>query len=98
MCIRDRRGTIDLVHGCKGSVGSEQETVLLADERVANRTVPVIPVSYTHLHDGEGDELFVAQARHKALEVGAGEGTPVHELVEPQQGVPPQVGLSLIHI
>ena len=36
------RGTIDLVHGCKGSVGSEQETVLLADERVANRTVPVI--------------------------------------------------------
>ena len=36
------RGTIELVHGCKGSVGSEQETVLLADERVANRTVPVI--------------------------------------------------------
>ena len=36
------RGTIDLVHGCKGSVGSEQETVLLADERVANRTVPGI--------------------------------------------------------
>ena len=36
------RGTIDLVHGCKGSVGSEQETVLLADERVANRIVPVI--------------------------------------------------------
>ena len=36
------RGTIELVHGCKGSVGSEQETVLLADERVENRTVPVI--------------------------------------------------------
>ena len=36
------RGTIELVHGCKGSIGSEQETVLLADERVANRTVPVI--------------------------------------------------------
>lgn len=36
------RGTIELVHGCKGSVGSEQETVLLADERVVNRTVPVI--------------------------------------------------------
>lgn len=36
------RGTIELAHGCKGSTGSEQETVLLADERVANRTVPVI--------------------------------------------------------
>lgn len=36
------RGTIDLVHGCKGAQGSEQETVVLADERVANRTVPVI--------------------------------------------------------
>lgn len=36
------RGTIELAHGCKGSVGSEQETVLLADERVTNRTVPVI--------------------------------------------------------
>lgn len=36
------RGTIELVHGCKGSVGSEQETVLLTDERVVNRTVPVI--------------------------------------------------------
>lgn len=36
------RGTIELVHGCKGSVGSEQETVLLADERVVNLTVPVI--------------------------------------------------------
>lgn len=36
------RGTIELAHGCKGSTGSEQETVLLADERAANRTVPVI--------------------------------------------------------
>ena len=36
------RGTLELAHGCKGSIGSEQETVLLADERVANRTVPVI--------------------------------------------------------
>ena len=39
---RRRCASIELVHGCKGSVGSEQETVLLADERVANRTVPVI--------------------------------------------------------
>lgn len=36
------RGTIDLVHGCKGSTGTERETVLLADERVQNKTIPVI--------------------------------------------------------
>ena len=36
------RGTIDLVHGCKGSQGNERETVLLVDERVENKTVPVI--------------------------------------------------------
>lgn len=40
--VKTLRGTIELVHGCKGSVGSEQETVLLADERAVNRTVPVI--------------------------------------------------------
>ena len=36
------RGTIELVRGCKGSRGSEQETVLLADDRARNRSVPVI--------------------------------------------------------
>jgi len=36
------RGTIDLVHGCKGSVGHESEEVLILDERAENRTLPVI--------------------------------------------------------
>lgn len=36
------RGTIDLVHGCKGSEGTERETVLIADEGVENKTVPTI--------------------------------------------------------
>lgn len=36
------RGTIDFVRGCKGASGQEVETVLIADERAANRTVPVI--------------------------------------------------------
>jgi len=36
------RGTIDLVRGCKGAEGSENETVLLVDEGVRNTTVPVI--------------------------------------------------------
>ena len=36
------RGTIDLVRGCKGAEGAERETVLLVDEGVRNKTVPVI--------------------------------------------------------
>lgn len=36
------RGTIDLIRGCKGAEGSENETVLLVDEGVRNKTVPVI--------------------------------------------------------
>ena len=36
------RGTIDLVHGCKGAEGTERETVLLANKGVDNKTVPVI--------------------------------------------------------
>lgn len=36
------RSTIDLQKGCKGAVGNEQEDVLLLDETVENRSVPVI--------------------------------------------------------
>lgn len=36
------RGTIDLIRGCKGASGQENETVLLVDEGVENKTVPVI--------------------------------------------------------
>lgn len=36
------RGTIDLIRGCKGARGNERESVLLVDEGVRNRTVPVI--------------------------------------------------------
>ena len=36
------RGTIDLIRGCKGSQGSENETVLLVDDGVRNKTVPII--------------------------------------------------------
>ena len=36
------RGTIDLVHGCRGSEGTERESVLLANKGVDNKTVPVI--------------------------------------------------------
>lgn len=36
------RGTIDFIRGCKGASGHESETVLLADDRTHNRSVPVI--------------------------------------------------------
>jgi Fe-S cluster assembly scaffold protein SufB len=36
------RGTIDFRNGAKGSVGDEQEDVLLLDPGVVNKTVPVI--------------------------------------------------------
>ena len=41
-CSKTLRGTIDLIRGCKGAEGSESETVLLIDEGVRNKTVPVI--------------------------------------------------------
>lgn len=36
------RGTIDLIHGAKGAVGQENETVLLVSEDVRNKTIPII--------------------------------------------------------
>lgn len=36
------RGTIDFKRGCKGSVGAEQENVLLLGENVVNKTIPLI--------------------------------------------------------
>lgn len=36
------RGTIDFVHGAKGAVGQENETVLLVNEDVRNKTVPIL--------------------------------------------------------
>lgn len=36
------RGTIDFKRGCKGAVGNETEDVLLMDDDIINKTVPVI--------------------------------------------------------
>ena len=41
-CEKTLRGTIDLIRGAKGAQGSENETILLVDEGVRNKTVPVI--------------------------------------------------------
>lgn len=45
--MRDRaskvfRDTIDFKHGCAGAVGEETEDVLLMDETVSNRSIPII--------------------------------------------------------
>ncbi len=36
------RGTIDFIRGCAGAVGNENEDVLILDEGVINKTVPLI--------------------------------------------------------
>ena len=65
------RGTIDLVHGCSGSEGTERETVLIADERVKNKTVPVILCDEDDVAGNHGatighirpDQLFYLESR-----------------------------------
>lgn len=70
------RGTIDLVHGCKGSEGTERETVLIADEKVENKTVPVILCDEDDVAGNHGatighvrpDQLFYLQSRGVSAE------------------------------
>lgn len=65
------RGTIDLAHGCKGSTGTEHETVLLADEKVKNKTIPVILCDEDDVAGNHGatighvraDQLFYLESR-----------------------------------
>ena len=65
------RGTIDLVHGCKGSEGTERETVLIASEGVDNKTVPTILCDEDDVAGNHGatighvrpDQLFYMMSR-----------------------------------
>lgn len=41
-CSKVLRGTIDLACGCAGAEGTETESVVLADERVKNKSIPII--------------------------------------------------------
>ena len=36
------RGTIDMINGCSGSVGTEHENVLLLSDKASNKSIPVI--------------------------------------------------------
>ena len=71
------RGTIDLVRGCKGAEGSENETVLLVDEDVRNKTVPVILCNEDDVAGNHGatighirdEQLFYLASRGLSQEV-----------------------------
>ena len=84
-CRKALRGTIDLIRGCKGAEGSENETVLLVDEGVRNKTVPVILCNEDDVAGNHGatighirdEQLFylasrgLSQADAEAMFVGA---------------------------
>lgn len=65
------RGTIDFKKGCAGAVGNETEDVLLMDEKVVNKTIPVILCAEEDVEGNHGatignlDEniLFYMQSR-----------------------------------
>lgn len=65
------RGTIDLAHGAKGADGAEMETVLLANEGVANTSVPIILCAEDDVAGNHGatighlkpDQLFYLTSR-----------------------------------
>ena len=74
------RGTIDLVHGCRGSQGTERETVLLADDRVKNKTVPIILCDEDDVMGNHGatighvrpEQLFYLESRGISPEAAEG--------------------------
>ena len=74
------RGTIDLVHGCKGSEGTERETVLLASQGVDNKTVPTILCDEDDVAGNHGatighvrpDQLFYLESRGVSPEAAEG--------------------------
>ena len=71
------RGTIDLIRGAKGAQGSENETVLLVDEGVRNKTVPVILCNEDDVAGNHGatighireEQLFYLASRGLSQEV-----------------------------
>jgi len=84
-CLRDRaaktfKGTIDFKRGSKGARGDEREDVLLVNEGVRNRSVPVILCSEEDVEGSHGasigkvsdDIMFFLETR----------GVPKEEIVE----------------
>ncbi len=74
------RGTIDLVRGCKGAEGTERETVLLVDEQVENKTIPIILCDEDDVAGNHGatighvaaDQLFYLKCRGLSQQAAEG--------------------------
>lgn len=58
------RGTIDFQKGASGSVGAEREEVLLLDEAVQNKTVPVILCAEEDVVGTHGASIGQIDAKH----------------------------------
>ena len=58
------RGTIDFRNGASGSVGAEREDVLLMDETVQNKTVPVILCAEEDVAGTHGASIGQIDAKH----------------------------------
>lgn len=69
------RASIDLVRGCKGSVGSESETVLVAGDGVRNQTLPVILCTEDDVEGNHGATIGSLSAEQAAYLAGRGLGT-----------------------
>ena len=74
------RATIDLIRGCKGAVGAETETVLIADEGATNKTVPTILCNEDDVAGNHGatighiraEQLFYLASRGLSQEAAEG--------------------------
>ncbi len=58
------RGTIDFRNGAAGSIGAEREEVLLMDETVQNKTVPVILCAEEDVAGTHGASIGQIDAKH----------------------------------
>lgn len=54
---KNYKGTIDLLLGCKGSVGDEMEDVLLLSDNVVNKTTPIILCAEEDVQGNHGATL-----------------------------------------
>lgn len=78
-CTKSLRDTIDLVRGCKGSQGRENETVVLAGDNVGNKSLPVILCSEDDVagdHGATMGEIGAAELAYLAARGLAPEDVP----------------------
>ncbi|MBR4554517.1 MAG: SufD family Fe-S cluster assembly protein [Ruminococcus sp.] len=62
--VKTFKGTIDFINGSSGAKGSEHEDALLLDNRVRNRTVPVILCEEENVEGSHGATIGRLDERH----------------------------------